>query len=197
MTGTTRRAAERAGHLSAGRGGATCDRVTPTVDAILEDDAWRALDLPALAERAARAALSDARLDPGAHEIALLACDDARIAALNEAFRGRGAATNVLSWPAAALIPGDAPPAALGDVAIAHGTCAREAAAQGKRLEDHVAHLIVHAVLHLLGHDHAGEDDAALMEGTERRILASIGVPDPYAGEDAGPIPPDEAPDTA
>ncbi len=171
--------------------------MTPTVDAIVEDAAWRALDLPALAERAARATLSDAGLDPSAHEIALLACDDSRIAVLNEAFRGRAAPTNVLSWPTETLMPGDAPPDALGDVAIAYGTCAREAAAQGKSLEHHVAHLVVHAVLHLLGHDHGDDGAAALMEGVERRILASIEVPDPYAGEDAGPTSPDEAPDTA
>lgn len=164
-----------------------------SVDAIIEAPDWEGADLPALAERAARAALADAGLDPGAHEIALLACDDARIAALNAAFRGRDAPTNVLSWPAADLSPGGTPPAELGDVAIAHGTCAREAAAQGKPFEAHVAHLIVHAVLHLLGHDHAREADAALMEGAERRILAGMGLPDPYAGDETGPRAPDEA----
>ncbi len=164
-----------------------------TVDVLIEDSAWEDAGLADLAERAARAALADAALDPDAHEIALLGCDDARIAALNEAFRGRAAPTNVLSWPAAALRPGDAPPPELGDVAIAHGTCAREAAAQGKALDAHAAHLIVHAVLHLLGHDHVDDAGAALMEGAERRILAGMGLPDPYAGDEDGPRAPDEA----
>ena len=164
-----------------------------TVDVLIESHGWAEADLPALAERAARAALVDAGLDPDAHEIALLACDDARIAALNADFRGKAAPTNVLSWPAAALSPGEAPPAELGDVAIAHGVCAREASAQGKPFDAHVAHLVVHAVLHLLGHDHVEEADAALMEGAERRILAGMGLPDPYAGDEAGPCAPDEA----
>ena len=158
-----------------------------TVDAIIEAPDWEGADLPALADRAARAALADAGLEPDAHELALLACDDERIAALNAAHRGRTAPTNVLSWPSRTLAPGEPPDPELGDVAIAHGTCAREAAAQGKPFEAHVTHLIVHAVLHLLGHDHAGDADAALMEGAERRILAAMGLPDPYAGDETGP----------
>lgn len=174
-----------------GRGGATPRPMT--VDLLIESPGWEGTGLPALAERAVRAALEGAGLDPDAHEVALLACDDDRIAALNEAFRGRAAPTNVLSWPAAELRPGDALPAELGDVAVAHGVCAREAAAQGKAFEAHVTHLLVHAVLHLLGHDHVGEADAALMEGAERRILERMGLPDPYAGDDTGPTAPDEA----
>ena len=158
-----------------------------TVDAIIEAPGWEGVDLHALAERAARAALADAGLDPDAHELALLACDDARIAALNAAHRGRAAPTNVLSWPSRTLSPGDVPDRELGDVAIAHGTCASEAETRGIPLESHAAHLIVHAVLHLLGHDHAGDADAALMEGSERRILAGMGLPDPYAGDETGP----------
>jgi probable rRNA maturation factor len=68
----------------------------------------------------------------------------------------------------------------LGDIAISYDTCAREAAEQGKSLNDHVTHLIVHAVLHLLGYDHVDDADAALMEATEIRVLAKLGVTDPY-----------------
>ncbi len=73
-----------------------------------------------------------------------------------------------------------AAPESLGDIAIAWETCAREAEAQGKLMADHVAHLIVHGVLHLLGHDHVDEADAAVMEAAEVRILASLGISDPY-----------------
>jgi probable rRNA maturation factor len=69
----------------------------------------------------------------------------------------------------------------LGDVALAYETCAREAAAQGKPLADHLRHLVVHGVLHLLGLDHEAEADAEAMEARERAVLARLGVPDPYA----------------
>ena len=162
-------------------------------DTIIEDDRWQALDLPALAERAARATLRHLGLDPAQWEIALLACDDARIATLNADFRGKPAPTNVLSWPETDLapaVPGDrpAPPVAgagegpehLGDIAIAWDTCQREAAAAGKPPADHVTHLVVHATLHLLGYDHIRDPDATLMETTETAILGKLGVPDPY-----------------
>ncbi|MDP2061746.1 MAG: rRNA maturation RNase YbeY [Phaeovulum sp.] len=161
------------------------------VDIVFEDDRWQALGLQALADAAAGAVLADQRLS-GDFEISLLACDDARIAALNADFRGKATATNVLSWPAEALATEEdgatpfAPDAEdpmgaeLGDIAIAWETCAREAAEQGKEIAAHVSHLLVHGVLHLLGYDHIREKDAALMEACELRILASLGVADPY-----------------
>ena len=152
-----------------------------TVDVVVEDGRW---SLGALAEDATDAALADAGLDPDAYEIALLACDDGRIAALNADFRGKAAPTNVLSWPSEERRPGDRPRAAeLGDVAISFDTCAREAAAQGKAFEAHVTHLLVHATLHLLGYDHETEPEAEAMEGAERRILAKLGLSDPYADD--------------
>jgi probable rRNA maturation factor len=69
----------------------------------------------------------------------------------------------------------------LGDVILAFGTCAREARAQGKTLGAHATHLVVHGVLHLLGHDHQGDDAAERMEALERRVLARLGIADPYA----------------
>ena len=151
-----------------------------TADSIIEDDRWPG-HVPDLAARAVHAALEGAGLDPDDHEIALLWTSDAAVADLNRRFRGKPAATNVLSFPAAELDAGDTPPEEIGDVAFAYDTCAREAAAQSKTLDDHAAHLVVHAVLHCLGHDHAEDGAAALMEGLETRILAEMGIADPYA----------------
>ena len=124
-----------------------------TVDVVIEDARWEGL-LDRLAPPGVDAALRASCLDPAAHEVVLMGCDDARIAGLNGRFRGKDVPTNVLSFPAEELSPGEAPPEELGDIAIAYETCVREAAEQGKSLEDHVTHLLVHAVLHLLGHDH-------------------------------------------
>ena len=98
---------------------------------------------------------------------------------LNARFRAKDGPTNVLSFPAAANPHGH-----LGDVALAFGVCAREAAEQGKSLADHTQHLVAHGVLHLLGYDHMSDDEAEAMEGLERVVLAGLGVADPYeAGE--------------
>ena len=159
-------------------------------ETILEDERWQAVDLPALAERAARATLTHLGLDPDDWEIAILGCDDARIAALNGDFRDKPAATNVLSWPsedcgptqdgARPTPPVPGPDPELGDIALAWDTCAAEAAQAGKPLADHAAHLVVHAALHLLGFDHIRDKDATLMEGLEVEILGKLGLPDPY-----------------
>ncbi|MGP6086769.1 rRNA maturation RNase YbeY [Antarctobacter jejuensis] len=167
-------------------------------DTIFEDDRWEAAGLEPLAERAATATLRHLGLDPAEFEIAVLGCDDARIAVLNTDFRGKPSATNVLSWPSEDLAPEtdgarpeapepeDEKPHHLGDIALAYETCAQEAADQGKPMEQHVTHLIVHGVLHLLGYDHMRDADATLMERTEVEILGNLGLPDPY-GIDDGP----------
>ncbi|MDJ0822926.1 MAG: rRNA maturation RNase YbeY [Paracoccaceae bacterium] len=166
-------------------------------DTILEDDRWQQPDLAALAEGAAKATLTHLGHDPANYEIAVLGCDDRRIATLNADFRGKPQPTNVLSWPETDLsadAPGaspDAPPQddtgphPLGDIAIAYDTCAREAAAAGKSLPDHATHLIVHGLLHLLGYDHVRDADATLMEGLEVAILGNLGLPDPYMDKGA------------
>ena len=130
-----------------------------TVDLVIEDARWEALALPRLADTATRAALAVAGAPEG-YEIVLMACDDIRIGALNAEFRGKPAPTNVLSWPAhdlAPLVPGEVPPRApapdgfddaLGDIALAYETCVREARTQGKPIEHHITHLILHATLH-------------------------------------------------
>ncbi|WP_438992082.1 rRNA maturation RNase YbeY [Lentibacter sp.] len=165
------------------------------IDLLIEDPRWRDASLPALSEAAASATLAHLGLAPAAYEIALLACDDSRIAALNTAFRAKPAPTNVLSWPdqdlaaeddgAAPSPPGADPHASdgalfLGDIAISYDTCAREAAEHAKPLSDHITHLIAHATLHLLGYDHIRDQDATLMEGLEVEILGKMGIANPY-----------------
>jgi len=167
----------------------------PLVELVLEAPEWASAlpDLEALADAAARAALTGAGRDPAAWSLSLLACDDGRIAALNGDFRGRSRPTNVLSWPAHDPVPADfatsppdgGPRAHLGDVALALQTCAREAEEAGISLKDHATHLILHGVLHLLGFDHGTEAEAARMEDIERRAMAALGLSDPYNRGDA------------
>jgi probable rRNA maturation factor len=150
------------------------DDAPEVVDVVLEDEAWTgALAGPeAVVRRAALAALGP-RATRG---VVVLLSGDAHVRALNSQFRGKDTPTNVLSFPA----PGQ-PWDHLGDVVLASGVCTREAGAQGKALADHVSHLVVHGVLHLLGYDHLTDAQAEEMESLERRILSGIGIPDPYA----------------
>lgn len=165
----------------------------PLVALVVEDARWDEGVLAPLAQTAARATLAYLGHATDGYEIVLLACDDARIAALNADFRGKPQPTNVLSWPEwdlAADSDGARPepppepdlqgPESLGNIALAHDTCHREATEQGKTPEAHLTHLIVHSVLHLLGYDHIRDKDAALMEETETRILEQLGIADPY-----------------
>jgi probable rRNA maturation factor len=146
----------------------------------LEDLARRAV---AAAEQAVAA-----ETGPGAPavkeqaEVSLVFTDDANMRQLNRKWRGRDRATNVLSFPQAGL-QGDpqAAPGLLGDVILAEETVRREAALAEKSLEDHMAHLIIHGFLHLLGYDHEAEADAEKMEQLERVALKSLGIQDPYA----------------
>ncbi|RMD64418.1 MAG: rRNA maturation RNase YbeY [Alphaproteobacteria bacterium] len=162
----------------------------------VEAPGWRARvpDVEALVRRAVRAAVLAAvaaQHEPAARwgagvEISVLLSDDARVRDLNRRYRGRDAPTNVLSFPAGDEGTDEAP-VLLGDVVLALETVAREAAGQAKPLGDHVAHLIVHGVLHLLGYDHESDAAAALMEALEVRILSALEVPDPYAPAAATP----------
>ena len=130
-------------------------------------------DVEAVVERAAGAALGAVEGD-----IVVLLTDDAAVRDLNARFRDRDRPTNVLSFPA----PESAAPH-LGDIVLAYGVCAAEAETQGKTLADHLSHLVVHGVLHLLGRDHVDDAEAEEMEAEERDVLARIGVADPYAGD--------------
>ncbi len=149
------------------------------IEAEIEDAAWSgALEDPSdLAVRAAEAALTGAE----AHgDVAVLLTGDGAIADLNQRFRGKPGPTNVLSFPA----PASARPH-LGDVAVAFGVCEREAAEQGKRLADHLMHLVAHGVLHLVGYDHESDAEAQTMEALERRVMQGLGAPDPYQASSA------------
>lgn len=165
----------------------------PLVELIAEDPRWlEALpDLAELAEQAATLALEAAGHSPDRWHLALLACSDARIAELNAEFRGKDAATDVLSWPAFAVLPADpAPRTHLGDLALSLETTTSVAAVHAIPLKDRVLHLILHGCLHLLGYDHSAEQDAREMEDLERRALGRIGLPDPYGeGEADDPRP--------
>lgn len=142
-----------------------------SIDVEIEDEAWSNAvpDVQALALAAAEAATAEGGLT-------ILLTDDATVADLNLRFRDKVGPTNVLSFPA----PPN-PENHLGDIALAHGVCAREAAEQGKPLAHHLQHLVAHGVLHLVGYDHQTEAEAEQMETLERLILAGLDIPDPYA----------------
>ncbi len=152
---------------------------------ILPDVEDRCRQVAAVALASGAALCDDLPLERA--ELSLVLADDALVRTLNRDYRGQDKATNVLSF--AALDDEDAPqpddgPLLLGDVIIAFETTRTEAETEGKPLADHLAHLVVHGVLHLLGFDHVDDDEAEEMETLERTILAALGVPDPYARPD-------------
>ncbi len=124
----------------------------------------------------AEAALAGRRED-GELSVRIVDADEGR--ALNRDYRDKDYATNVLSFPAE--LPPGVPLPILGDLVLCAPVVAREAEEQGKPLKHHYAHMLVHGVLHLLGHDHMDEAEAEAMETIEREVLAGLGIPDPYA----------------
>jgi probable rRNA maturation factor len=148
---------------------------TLVIDVAMPCAAWRkhVPGISWLARETVQAALADAAL--GDAEISLVLSDDDAVRMLNKRWRGKDAPTNVLSFATGEK-------RMLGDVVLAFETVSREAKEQGKPLAHHVRHLIVHGVLHLLGHDHECERDATRMENRERRILKGFGIADPYHG---------------
>ena len=163
-------------------GDATSDDPDPSRIALLvSDEAWRALgNVEAAVAQAVEAAAAKVPLIAG-RDVAVVLSSDAAVRALNAQYRGQDKPTNVLSF-AGAAIPGFADDEApLGDIIIARETVMREAADEGKRPLNHLAHLTVHGLLHLAGFDHETEAQASEMEALERDILAGIGIPDPYS----------------
>lgn len=158
------------------------------IEVEVREPAWEAA-LPAAAALAREAALAALRamLPAGfpPAELSLVLTGDDEIQALNRAWRGKDRPTNVLSFPGLESLDDPHLPAGaaclLGDVVLACETCAAEAAAQGKTLAAHLGHLVVHGVLHLLGHDHEDAAEASAMEAAERAILDGLGIADPYA----------------
>ena len=117
-------------------------------------------------------------------EISLVFTDDADIRGINAEWRGQDKPTNVLSFPAFPLVPGGKPGPMLGDIILAEETLRREALDLGKSFDDHLTHLLVHGFLHLFGYDHMTDEEAAVMEGLEIRILAELGLENPYGDDD-------------
>ena len=157
----------------------------------VEDPAWPSEEqLTAMASgilEQAAAFLVTAEEQPfpeGEVELSLVFTNDASIREINSEWRGQDKPTNVLSFPAFPLEPGGMPGPMLGDIVIARETVEREAADLGKTAQEHLTHLLVHGFLHLFGYDHLDADEAEEMEGLETRILAELGLPDPYAGSD-------------
>lgn len=153
------------------------------IDITVESGDWppkRALR--SLVEKAVGAALYEAgaAYEAGS-ELSVVFTDDAHIRTLNAGWRNKDKPTNVLSFPAFPVKIGQELPPMLGDVVLAAETVAREAELEGKPLGHHITHLVVHGVLHLLGHDHEEETEAERMEALERAALATLAIPDPYA----------------
>jgi probable rRNA maturation factor len=117
-------------------------------------------------------------------ELSLVFTDDASIREINAEWRSQDKPTNVLSFPAFPLQPGGMPGPMLGDIIIARETVEREAIELEKSFDEHLTHLMVHGLLHLFGYDHMNNAEAEIMEGLETRILAGLGLSDPYAGQD-------------
>ena len=150
------------------------------VDVSIESPSWAGVpNLEVLAETAIAAALRESRAGvPVGAEVSCLFCDDATIRSLNARWRGIDTATNVLSFPSGAPL-GSA--ALLGDIVLAFETVEREASAEHKSIDDHVTHLVIHGLLHLVGFDHERPEEADAMEALESRTMAALGRPDPYA----------------
>jgi probable rRNA maturation factor len=160
--------------------------------ALSRETPWPDHDWDMLADRAARAALSlsaqgEMLTIAATIEISIRLADDEEVRTLNAQYRQKDKPTNVLSFPMiqpdlldTVTTNSDDGEVLLGDIVLAHGVCAREAAERGISITDHATHLIVHGTLHLLGYDHLGEDEAEAMEAIETDALTSLGLADPY-----------------
>lgn len=153
-----------------------------TVDVLIEDDDWAVegdLDVLIVAAVEAAATRADAAIRSGS-EVSVVLTDDAGIRLLNRDHRGMDKATNVLSFPQYAS-HSEAYGPLLGDIVVARETVMREAVDGGLSFRHHLAHMIVHGFLHLVGYDHMQDDEAEEMERLETAILAALDIPDPYA----------------
>ncbi|RDC59591.1 Endoribonuclease YbeY [Alteripontixanthobacter maritimus] len=160
----------------------------------IDVEGWPEGEWDAVANRAASAtAKVEPALDNSRLTASILFAADIEIHALNREWRGKDQATNVLSFPmlernSLVSLPADGPPEMLGDIALGYETCQREADEKGIPLADHAAHLLIHGLLHLAGHDHeTSPADAVAMEALETKILASMGLADPYDENAADP----------
>ena len=150
------------------------------VEAVVEDSRWEEIGFAEIANRACVASIRHAAPMLADHEIAVLACDDVRMEGLNSTFRDVSSPTNVLAWPSHRESSSANGEESLGNIAVSWETCRREADEARIELADHVSHLLVHGWLHLLGYEHDCDQEAAKMEDMEIRILASLGIRNPY-----------------
>lgn len=157
-----------------------------TIDILTESPLW---DTPekggseiyeSLAEACAEAVWQQLALPKMVTELSIVLTDDASIREINAQWRNKDKPTNVLSFPAFEIAAGDKPGPMLGDIIIARETVEREAADEQKSFDQHLHHMIVHGLLHLLGYDHEDEEEAEEMEALERKILLTLAIPDPY-----------------
>ncbi len=158
------------------------------VSARVESPGWEGTDIEQLVETAALATLNAVGESAADYQISVLACDDDRIADLNSRFRNRPQITDILSWPSvdsfSAAIDEQANEIPsmkfLGDLAISWTCCRRDADLAGRNFNDHLTHLLVHGVLHLLGFEHSDGNSAKKMEEIEIRVLATLNIIHPY-----------------
>lgn len=159
--------------------------------AVLHDRGWPDSDWELIAQRAVVAAISHSPYaafasEEALYEVAVKLTDDEEVHGLNRAYRDKDRPTNVLSFPMVqrdlleATANTDDGEVLLGDIVLAEGVCAREAAEKGISVADHAAHLIVHGTFHLLGYDHMEDAEAEAMEALETQSLLSLGISDPY-----------------
>ena len=160
------------------------------IEIIIDHQAWENEGLNPVAIQIFNNVMGYFGYDPERFEVSLLACNDSRISALNHMFRSKMTPTNVLSWPSVERAPasaGDVPLALdpqrdsfLGDIALAYETCRAEAQSSAKPFSDHINHLLIHGLLHLIGFDHEDNADATVMERIETEILGKMGINAPY-----------------
>lgn len=153
-----------------------------TIDITIEDIEWGEEEvLYDIIEKALTATIQHCSLDDVVtSELSLLFTDDEHMAKINAQWRNKNKPTNVLSFPAFPIEAGQSPGSMLGDIVIARETVIREAKQEGKSFQDHLTHMIIHGVLHLLGYDHETHEEANQMEMLEREILQKLSIKDPY-----------------
>ncbi|AFR25944.1 rRNA maturation RNase YbeY [Bartonella quintana] len=153
-----------------------------TIDITVESARWNNEKmLYDITEKALKTTMHHLSLENVVSEISLLFTDDKHMAQINAQWRNKNKSTNVLSFPALPLKAGDPPGLMLGDIIIAQETVVLEAKKEGKSFQDHLTHMIVHGILHLLGYNHETNDEACQMEELEREILLKLSINDPYA----------------
>ncbi|MCZ2328065.1 rRNA maturation RNase YbeY [Bartonella sp. F02] len=152
-----------------------------TIDITIKNAEWEKEEvLYDITKKALQTTFQHISLDNITSELSLLFTDDKHMAEINAQWRNKNQSTNVLSFPAFPLKAGTKPGFMLGDIVIARETVMREAQEEGKLFQEHLTHMIIHGILHLLGYDHETDEEAHQMEQLEREILQKLLIKDPY-----------------